>query len=351
VVARGGDQEGQCRECCLEDRIRALEQKAVGWQVDGEVSEEEGAVRRQFGGLMVGIEDRIAKAKRELAEIEIRVEGALSRCGSMGGELQKMLKEQGEIKSALASLEIELGLEEGEADGMMAEWITVGRKGKQQQQRERLDPPAGRTAGKEAGGKGRKERADKPMAGVAAIPQTQEIVVIGDSIARDVGARIQEQHGVVKVFAKGGGTLADAQRKVEEITLTGEEAVVIMTGGNDIDRGDGTEEVVRGYERLVASLRSKGVERITLVGPSIRRHFSGYFKSKVIGMNERLERWCEREGMNFVEGGVTELDKIRLLARDGVHFSRSGEDLMVRKIYQSTRQYLNGVRTKGTEVE
>ena len=86
---------------------------------------------------MVEIEDRIAKAKRELAEFEIRVEGALSRCGSMGGELQKMLKEQGEIKSALASLEIELGLEEGEADGMMAEWITVGRKGKQQQQRER----------------------------------------------------------------------------------------------------------------------------------------------------------------------------------------------------------------------
>ena len=85
------------------------------------------------------------------------------------------------------------------------------------------------------------------------------------------------------MFAKGGRTLADAQRKVEEITLTGEEAVVIMTGGNDIDRGDGTEEVVRGYERLVASLRSKGVERITLVGPSIRRHFSGYFKSKVIG--------------------------------------------------------------------
>jgi hypothetical protein len=123
----------------LEDRIRALEQKAVGWQVDGEVSEEEGAVRRQFGGLMVGIEDRIAKAKRELAEIEIRVEGALSRCGSMGGELQKMLKEQGEIKSALASLEIELGLEEGEADGMMAEWITVGRKGKQQQQQRERD--------------------------------------------------------------------------------------------------------------------------------------------------------------------------------------------------------------------
>ena len=350
-IARGG-QEGQCRDCCLEDRIRALEQKAVGWQVVGEkVVESEGAEKWEYRVFMVEIQARLDKAKRELAEFERRLEGALSRCGSMGGELQMMLQEQGEIRSALASFAIELGIEDGEIGGKKAEWVTVGRKGKQQK-KESLDPPAAALAeGAQTGAQMSKERADRTMAGVAAIPQTQEIVVIGDSIARGVGARLQEQHGEVKVFAKGGGTLTDAQRKVDEVQLTGEEAVIIMTGGNDIDRGDGTEEVVRGYERLVTSLRSKGVGRITLVGPSTRRHFSPYFKSKVIGINNRLERWCAKESVNFVEGGVTDQDKIWLLARDGVHFSRNGEDFMVRKIYQSTRQYLNGLGTTGAEAK
>ena len=137
------------------------------------------------------------------------------------------------------------------------------------------------------------------------------------------------------------GTVADAERNAKEICLAGGEAVVVITGGNNIDRGDGTEEVMKGYKRMVTTLRERGVEKITLVGPSTRRHFSAYFHSKAIGMNQRLERWSAKEGFNFVKGGVSEKDKIRLLARDGVHFTREGEDSMVRKIYQSTRQYLN----------
>ena len=52
-----------------------------------------------------------------------------------------------------------------------------------------------------------------------------------------------------------------------------------------------------------------------------------------------------------MEGGIWEKDKIRLLARDGVHFSRSGEDFMVRKIYQSIRQHLNSFGKREPEVQ
>ena len=374
----------------MEDRIRELEQKAVGWQVEERIEDRIRALEHKavgwqvIGEKVIEIEGRVERDKQELAELETRLEGALLSSGSMEASLDKMAKSQAEIREAIQSLELEAWSVESEESGSEAEWIRVEGKKQQkvrkQQEQTRVDrvaqkpseTQAEQTAAEEAGGQGRedeadetearavgeqtggqrsKERADRTMAGVAAIPQTQEIVVIGDSIARGVGARLQEQHGVVRVFAKGGGTLTDAQRKVDEIRLNGEEAVIIMTGGNDIDRGDGTEEVVRGYERLVTSLRSKGVERITLVGPSTRRHFSTYFKSKVIGINNRLRRWCTKERVNFVEGGVTEKDKIRLLARDGVHFSRNGEDFMVRKIYQSTRQYLNGLGTTGVKAK
>ena len=130
------------------------------------------------------------------------------------------------------------------------------------------------TATKEAGGQGREDAADRTEAkteagnggkkgiGPTPIPQTKEIVVVGDSIARGIGARLREQHGNVRVFAKGGGTLADAEQKVDEVVLTGDEAVLVMTGGNDIDRGNGTEEVLERYERVVATLRSRGVKSI-----------------------------------------------------------------------------------------
>ena len=54
--------------------------------------------------------------------------------------------------------------------------------------------------------------------------------------------------------------MADAEQKVDEVVLTGDEAVLVMTGGNDIDRGNGTEEVLERYERVVATLRSRGVK-------------------------------------------------------------------------------------------
>ena len=80
----------------------------------------------------------------------------------------------------------------------------------------------------------------------------------------------------MRVFAKGGGTLADAEHKATEISPTGEEAVVTIAGENDIDRGDGTEEVMKGYERTVARWHKRGEEKITLIGPSTRQHFSAY---------------------------------------------------------------------------
>ena len=345
----------------IEDRIRALEQKAVGWQF--------------FGERVTEIEERVEKAKQELAELETRLEGALLRSGSMEGSLEQMAKSQNEIRAAIQSLELELGSVESEGSGSEEEWIRVEGKTQQKVRKQQEQTTVGRvaqkpsetrveqTATKEAGGQGREDAADRTEAkteagnggkkgiGPTPIPQTKEIVVVGDSIARGIGARLREQHGNVRVFAKGGGTLADAEQKVDEVVLTGDEAVLVMTGGNDIDRGNGTEEVLERYERVVATLRSRGVKSITLVGPSTRRHFSRYDNSKVTGINQRLRRWCKKEGTNFVEGGIWEKDKIRLLARDGVHFSRSGEDFMVRKIYQSIRQHLNSFGKREPEVQ
>ena len=324
----------------IEDRIRALEHKAAGWQAIGEKVTE--------------IEERVGKAKQELAELESRLQGALLSSGSLGASLDKMAKSQAEIRTAIQSLELELDSVESEESGSEAKWIRV--EGKKQQKdrvaRKPSETQAEQTAAEEDGCQGREEQNGRRKGrGPVPIPQTNEIVVVGDSIARGIGARLQEQHGNVRVFAKGGGRLVDAEQKVEEVALTGDEAVLVMTGGNDIDRGDGTEEVVERYGRVVATLRSRGVKSITLVGPSTRRHFSKYDNSKVIGINQRLSRWCRKEGTNFVEGGVSAQDKIRLLARDGVHFTRSGEDFMVRKIHQSIRQHLNSLGRREPEVQ
>ncbi len=81
-IARGG-QEGQCRECRLEDRIRELEQKAVGWQVEETIEDRIRALEHKAVGWQV--------IGEKVMEIEGRVEkgqaGASRARNSAGGTL------------------------------------------------------------------------------------------------------------------------------------------------------------------------------------------------------------------------------------------------------------------------
>ena len=122
--------------------------------------------------------------------------------------------------------------------------------------------------------------------------------------------------------------------------LTGKESVVVLAGGNNIDRGDGTEEIMNEYGAVVKKLKDRGVS-VTMVGPSSRGHFGLYQQSKVYSVNARLKAMCVKEGVDYVEIGARKQDRMRMLARDGVHFSRSGVQKAGRIIYSSLKRHLN----------
>lgn len=172
------------------------------------------------------------------------------------------------------------------------------------------------------------------------IPAEQEIVVLGSSMAIGVGVGLKDQHKNVRILAKRGGLLSDVIKQAERVELSGKEQVVILAGGNNVDRGDGTEDIMEDYGKVIHILKQRGVS-VTMVGPSSRGHFGPYMQSKIYGINNRLKKLCVSEGIGYVEVGLRMQDRVTMLARDGVHFNRYGVWEAGRLIYDCVKRHLN----------
>jgi hypothetical protein len=176
--------------------------------------------------------------------------------------------------------------------------------------------------------------------GYPAIPRDQQIIVIGSSMARGVGQGLKVQHGKVRIMSKSGGVISDTAAVLDGLDLDGTEQIVVMVGGNNIDRGDGSEDIVKEYRVLLDKLRDKN-RNVTVVGPSTRRHYNQYTHSKTIGINRRLRQMCSARNMDYIEAGLTKDEALRMLARDGVHYNRDGVQEVGRRVYKSIQKRLN----------
>ena len=305
----GEGRGGMCRQCLMDEKLEVLAKKLedMEGQLAGaqlridELENENKLLKEEQNSMKERCSERSLVQEAEVVEAKTAVDGVVSDC-------RKMAEDQEAMGERISRLEwaIEVGSEDVEED-LNRTWTSVVDGSNKSKQRK--FPEKGKVDVQRKTGASKNTEAEERW---SAIGQEQKIVVIGSSMAIGVGEGLKRQHGNVKLIAKRGGMIADVVNQLENAEMDEEEQVVVLVGGNNVDRGDGTEEIMSEYGRLFGKLKDKKAT-VTVVGPNTRGHFGPYLHSKVIGINRRLKEICQRNGMYYVEAGLTEAEKYRLL--------------------------------------
>ena len=85
-------------------------------------------------------------------------------------------------------------------------------------------------------------------------------------------------------------------------------------------------------------MQKRTYRQVSIVGLVKRRDWS--LDGRVVSLNYRLKALCMRQGIGFVEADI---DRVRMLGRDGVHLNWRGCDRVARTIFNHSCSYLNFV--------
>lgn len=161
------------------------------------------------------------------------------------------------------------------------------------------------------------------------------IVLIGDSLARGVGAKLEYQSHMVTTKSRGGTKIEDATEQIERLEDNDDRHLVVLVGTNNIQKE--TSETVKGkYKSLIEACKKVKNRRVSLIGIPQRFDLTGYQNSRRIGVNLELERLCKECNVEFIPH---EPYRSRM-AKDGLHFNHTGQDELARKIFSHCMGFL-----------
>ena len=162
------------------------------------------------------------------------------------------------------------------------------------------------------------------------------IVLIGDSLARGVGAKLEQQSHMVTTKSRGGG--AKIENATEQIGLLQDNEdrhLVVLVGTNNVQNE--TSETIRlKYKSLLEASKKVKNRRVSVIGIPRRFDLSGYKNSRRIGANLQLEDMCRELDIEFIP---YEPYRSRI-AKDGLHFNHIGQDELARKIFEHCKLFL-----------
>jgi hypothetical protein len=161
------------------------------------------------------------------------------------------------------------------------------------------------------------------------------IVLVGDSLTRGVGAKMEYQSSMVSTTCRPGAHVADITWEVGKLADNDNRHLVLLVGTNDI-KGDGSEVIVAKYKDLLKESKKIKNRRVTIVGIPRRVDLSNFQNSRRIGVNLRLKKMCKEMNVDFLdyEPGDSRI------ARDGIHLNHLGQDELGYKIFQHCRRFL-----------
>ena len=155
-----------------------------------------------------------------------------------------------------------------------------------------------------------------------------EALLIGDSQIRylDRTFRNTDKRKRMRVCYPGARVNDIVDRIDREIADTNANArVIVHVGTNDIGYRR-SEELIASYRNLIERLKVSG--RRCIVSGILPRLGAGLeWESRAFGLNERVRSLCLSEDIGFLDHWEDFQDK-NLFARDGVHLSREGVQLL-----------------------
>lgn len=162
------------------------------------------------------------------------------------------------------------------------------------------------------------------------------VLLIGDSLARGVGAKLEQQSNFVTAVAKGGAKIEDITVVISKLEKREDRHLVVLVGTNNIEE-EGNISIVDKYSKLLDECGKVGNRKISLVGIPRRLDLNSYGNSKRIGVNLWLKELCQEKNAEFIsyEPGN------RMIARDGLHLNDAGQDELGRAIFCHCKSFLS----------
>jgi len=162
------------------------------------------------------------------------------------------------------------------------------------------------------------------------------VILLGDSLVRGVGQCLEKDNELFTPMPFGGAKIEDIGDELATMDEKQDSSVVLMVGTNNLKQ-DGTEDIMKKYEKMIDEAKKSKFSRISVVGILRRDDLSQYLNSKRLGLNIRLKELCVRKKVEYLEKELA----AEHLSRDKLHLSRLGQDEVARFIFGSCRKHLN----------
>jgi lysophospholipase L1-like esterase len=161
------------------------------------------------------------------------------------------------------------------------------------------------------------------------------IVLVGDSLARGVGQKLEQQSHMVTTKSRGGARIEQVTEQIGLLQDNVDRHLLVLVGTNNVEN-DSSEAIRLKYRSLLEASKKVKNRKVSVIGIPRRYDLSGYQNSRRIGANLELERMCVERDIGFI---AYEPYRSRI-AKDELHFNHVGQDELARKIFEHCKSFL-----------
>ena len=276
-------------------------------QVEGKLSAVCGSELGVLSGKVGELQERIRDVE---AEVDSRVAVGEGRCEEKIGVLERTVDE---VRDGLHAIGVKV-------EDLSGDWVLV--ENKKKKERSVSDGP---------------KKTEVGFGELCKSKAKDTVVVIGDSLVRGVGQKLEQQcpHMVTSV-SRSGAKLEVIEADVARLKDREDRHLVVMVGTNNIQR-DGSEVILKKFKNLIKLCKSVRNRAVTIVGIPKRYDVDNIVESRRLGVNPRLAEMCRENGVEFL---ACEVERSRMW-RDGVHFNDLGQDEFARKLFTHCIRFLD----------
>jgi acyl-CoA thioesterase I len=196
------------------------------------------------------------------------------------------------------------------------------------------------------------------MCGPAQAAMPIRLVVLGDSLTAGYQLPPDAAFPVVlekalrargwKVSVENAGVSGDTASggldRLDWSVGEGAQAVIVELGANDMLRGIDPAVTTKALDAIVTRLKSRGMA-VMLAGMLAAPNLGPDYGARFNGLYPALAKKHGIPLYPFFMEGVT--GNAQLIQRDGLHPTREGVEMMVKRILPSVESFLNGLAVKG----
>ncbi|XP_073435803.1 uncharacterized protein [Dendrobates tinctorius] len=173
------------------------------------------------------------------------------------------------------------------------------------------------------------------------VKKKRRVVVMGDSLLRGTEAAICRPDITSReMCCLPGAKIKDVSDRISGLFRPTDDYpfLLLHVGTNDTARND-LETICRDFEDLGKKVKELGAQVVFSSILPVDGHGTRRW-NKILQVNNWLRRWCRQQRFGFLDHGVNYLYD-GLLARDGVHLTKTGKQVFGSRLATLVRRALN----------